>query len=77
MENEIQQEFKGKAALIAGGARNIGLAIARHLASRGASVAIVDICNDLDTIPYRLSTKADLDGTVADSALKLERISSS
>lgn len=71
MVKKIQQDFKDKTALITGGARNIGLAIARDLASRGASVAIVDICNELDTIHYRLSTKADLDRAVADSALKL------
>ena len=61
MAKEIQQDFKDKTALITGGARNIGLAIARDLASQGASVAIVDICHDLETVPYDLSTVADLD----------------
>ena len=36
-------------------------AIAKELASRGASVAIADICNDLKTIPYKLSSSEDLD----------------
>jgi NAD(P)-dependent dehydrogenase (short-subunit alcohol dehydrogenase family) len=68
MVKEIQQDFKNKTALITGGARNIGLAIARDLASKGASVAIVDICHDLDTIPYALSTEADLANSVKDIA---------
>ena len=68
MENEIQGDFKGKTALITGGARNIGLAIARDMASRGASVAILDICRNLETVPYNLSTEADLDRSVADLA---------
>ena len=46
--------------MITGGARNIGLAIAKALARQGASVAIVDICHDLKTIPYALATVADL-----------------
>jgi len=54
------KEFSGKCALITGGARNIGLAIAKALARKGASVAIVDICRDLKTIPYALATTADL-----------------
>ncbi len=66
MVKETQRDFKGKTALITGGARNIGLAIARDMASQGASVAIVDICRDLDTIPYCLSTKVDLERSVKD-----------
>ncbi|CAB1063249.1 Oxidoreductase, short-chain dehydrogenase/reductase family [Olavius sp. associated proteobacterium Delta 1] len=60
------QEFKDKTALITGGARNIGLAIAKDLASKGAAVAIVDICRDLETIPYSLSTTDDLDKSIAE-----------
>jgi NAD(P)-dependent dehydrogenase (short-subunit alcohol dehydrogenase family) len=52
---EITKGFAGKSALITGGARNIGLAIARELAVQGASVAIADIGHDLPTIPYPLS----------------------
>lgn len=66
MENDVQREFKGKTALVTGGARNIGLAIARDMASRGASVAIIDICRNLETVPYNLATDADLDRSVAD-----------
>ena len=66
MIQEIQPDFKDKSVLITGGARNIGLAIARAFASRGASVAIVDICHDLETIPYCLSTEADLENSVQD-----------
>jgi NAD(P)-dependent dehydrogenase (short-subunit alcohol dehydrogenase family) len=60
------QEFKDKTALITGGARNIGLAIAKELACRGAAVAIVDICRDLATIPYSLSSTDDLDNSIAE-----------
>ena len=64
MESGTGQAFKGRSALITGGARNIGLEIAKTLASRGASVAIADICKDLKTIPYRLSSRSDLNRAV-------------
>ena len=61
MTNEENKEFAGKNALVTGGARNIGFAIARELALRGASVALADIAHGLTTIPYPLSTRQDLD----------------
>ena len=62
------QTFSGKTALITGGARNIGLAVARELGARGASVAIADICQDLETVPYPLSGSDDLAKSVAELA---------
>ncbi len=59
------QTLSGKTALITGGARNIGLAVARDLAARGAAVVIADICRDLETIPYTLSSSDDLKQSVA------------
>ncbi|MFC1886684.1 SDR family oxidoreductase [Thermodesulfobacteriota bacterium] len=61
MKDAIYPEFKGMCAMITGGARNIGLAIGKELAERGADVALVDICRDLETIPYKLSSTRDLD----------------
>lgn len=39
----MQQELEGKTAVITGGARGIGLAIARLLGGRGAKVALLDL----------------------------------
>jgi len=58
---QIQQKFAGKSALITGGARNVGLSVARKLSTGGASVAIADICDDLETIPYKLSSRTGMD----------------
>jgi NAD(P)-dependent dehydrogenase (short-subunit alcohol dehydrogenase family) len=63
---EENREFAGKTALITGGARNIGFAIAKELAQRGASVALADITHDLPTIPYPLSTRQTLEKAVED-----------
>lgn len=52
--------FDGEVALVTGGARNIGLAVAMAFAAEGASVAIADICEDLETVPYKMSSKLDL-----------------
>jgi NAD(P)-dependent dehydrogenase (short-subunit alcohol dehydrogenase family) len=60
MDREGQKNLAGLSALVTGGARNIGLAIAKELVSRGASVAIVDLGHNLETIPYALSTADQL-----------------
>ena len=61
LTNEVNKEFAGKNALVTGGARNIGFAIAKELALRGASVTLADIAHDLPTIPYPLSTRQSLE----------------
>jgi NAD(P)-dependent dehydrogenase (short-subunit alcohol dehydrogenase family) len=42
MTASLTSEFDGMAALVTGGASGIGLATARHLADRGARVAVLD-----------------------------------
>lgn len=64
-----ERHFKGKCALITGGARNIGLEIAKMLASEGASVAIADICDNLKTIPYGLSSEKDMEKAIKEISL--------
>lgn len=57
-------KLAGKVAIVTGGARGNGLATALALAKEGADVALADICADMDTIPYSLATREDLDDAV-------------
>jgi (+)-trans-carveol dehydrogenase len=55
----------GKVALITGAGRGQGRSHAVCLAEEGADVIAIDICEDVASAPYPMSTKADLDETVA------------
>jgi NAD(P)-dependent dehydrogenase (short-subunit alcohol dehydrogenase family) len=58
----------GKVALVTGGARGIGRATVRKLASEGADILILDLCRDLTPETYEFgypfATEADLAKTV-------------
>lgn len=57
--------FRGRAAVVTGGARGIGRAIAVYLAREGCNVVIGDVLEDLpDGTPYEKATQADSDETV-------------
>jgi NAD(P)-dependent dehydrogenase (short-subunit alcohol dehydrogenase family) len=58
-------KLEGKVAIVTGGARGNGLAIARCLAEEGADIAIADICENMETIPYDMSTKQTMGEAVA------------
>ena len=56
--------LEGKVAFITGAARGQGRSHAVRLAQEGADIIAVDICRQIDTVPYPLATPQDLDQTV-------------
>jgi SDR family mycofactocin-dependent oxidoreductase len=67
-------ELDNTVAVITGAARGQGRSHAVALAEQGADIIAVDICADIDAIPYALGTKADLDETarlVADAGRRV------
>lgn len=57
-------QFEGKVALITGAARGQGRAHAVRFAEEGADVIAIDLCRQLDSVAYAMSTPDDLDETV-------------
>ena len=57
-------ELDNMVAVITGAARGQGRSHAVGLAEQGADIIAVDICGDIDAIPYPLGSKADLDESV-------------
>ncbi|GGM80911.1 putative short-chain type dehydrogenase/reductase [Thermopolyspora flexuosa] len=54
----------GKVAFITGAARGQGRSHAVRLAQEGADIIAVDICRQIDTVPYPMATPDDLAETV-------------
>ncbi len=57
-------ELDGKVALITGAARGQGRAHAVKLASEGASIIAVDLCDQIASVPYPMATPEDMAATV-------------
>ncbi|MCE3551122.1 mycofactocin-coupled SDR family oxidoreductase [Pseudonocardia sp. RS11V-5] len=56
--------LSGKVALVTGAARGQGRSHALAMAREGADIVAVDICEQIETVPYGLATPADLKETV-------------
>jgi SDR family mycofactocin-dependent oxidoreductase len=54
----------GKVAFITGAARGQGRSHAIRLAQEGADIVALDICQDVETVPFAGATEADLQETV-------------
>jgi SDR family mycofactocin-dependent oxidoreductase len=59
----LTTRLEGKVAFITGAGRGQGRAHAIRLAQEGVRIIAVDLCTEIDTVPYPLATKADLDET--------------
>ncbi|HWG64332.1 MAG TPA: mycofactocin-coupled SDR family oxidoreductase [Streptosporangiaceae bacterium] len=57
-------KLEGKVAFITGAARGQGRSHAIRLAQEGADIIAVDICRQIDTVPYPMATPEDLAETV-------------
>src|SRR5262245_46418988 len=53
-------KLEGKVAFITGAARGQGRSHAVRLAQEGADIIAVDICAQIDTVPYPMATPEDL-----------------
>jgi (+)-trans-carveol dehydrogenase len=56
--------LEGKVAFITGAARGQGRSHAVRMAEEGADIIAVDICRQIDSVPYPLATEEDLAETV-------------
>jgi (+)-trans-carveol dehydrogenase len=54
----------GKVAFITGAARGQGRSHAIRLAQEGADIIAVDLCGQVGTVPYEMSTPQDLAETI-------------
>jgi SDR family mycofactocin-dependent oxidoreductase len=59
------RRLAGKTAFITGAARGQGRSHAVLMASEGASIIAVDLCGQIDSVQYPMSTSRDLEQTVA------------
>src|ERR1700722_17901285 len=60
---QVMGKLDGKVAFITGAARGQGRSHAIRLAQEGADIIAIDICQQIDTVPYPMSTPEDLTET--------------
>jgi SDR family mycofactocin-dependent oxidoreductase len=59
-------KLQGKVAFITGAARGQGRSHAVRLAKEGADIIAIDICNQIDSVAYPMSSPEDLDRTAGE-----------
>jgi (+)-trans-carveol dehydrogenase len=62
-EESLMGRVEGKVAFITGAARGQGRSHAVRLAEEGADIIAIDICGQIESVPFAMSTVEDLDET--------------
>ncbi|MFD1600178.1 mycofactocin-coupled SDR family oxidoreductase [Halobellus rarus] len=60
-----EYDFSGKVAFVTGAGHGQGRSHAQHYAKHGADVVVTDICENIETNPYDLSTPDELEETAS------------
>jgi SDR family mycofactocin-dependent oxidoreductase len=60
----MSKQFDGKVAFVTGAARGQGRSHAVRFAEEGADIIAVDLCGQIDSVAYPMTTPEDLDETV-------------
>jgi len=60
-----EYDFDGQVAFVTGAGRAQGESHAEHYAKHGADIVVTDICENIDTNPYDMSTSTELEGTAS------------
>jgi SDR family mycofactocin-dependent oxidoreductase len=58
-----EYDFSGQVAFVTGAGHGQGESHAKHYAKHGADVVVTDVCENIDTNPYDLSTSSELEET--------------
>jgi (+)-trans-carveol dehydrogenase len=65
MRGDHVGRIEGKTAFITGAARGQGRSHAVRLAEEGADIIAVDLCAQIDSVPFPMARPEDLEETVA------------
>jgi len=60
-----EYDFSGQVAFVTGAGHGQGESHAKHYAKHGADVVVTDICENVETNPYDMSTPAELEETAS------------
>jgi SDR family mycofactocin-dependent oxidoreductase len=61
----VKYDFDGTVAFVTGAGHGQGASHAEHYAKHGADVVVTDICENIDTNPYDMSTSTELEETAS------------
>jgi (+)-trans-carveol dehydrogenase len=70
----MSERLSGRVAFITGAARGQGRSHAVRLAEEGADILAVDLCAQIDSVPYPMATRSDLAETVEEVEARGRRI---